>query len=55
MRGGGELFIEQRCTTNEAMLVIGNETNQQVPRVTWDLSLRMPTPFNDTLADKTPN
>ena len=55
MRGGGELFIEQRCTTNEATLVIGNEANRRVPHVTWHLSLRMPTPFNDTLADKKPN
>ena len=55
MRKGGELFIERRDTTNKAKLLIGNKANQRVPRVAWHLSLRLPTPFNDTLSDKTPN
>jgi len=55
MKGSGELFIKLKCTTNEATRMIGNEANQRVPRVTRHLSLRMPTPFNDMNADKTPN
>ena len=36
----------------EATLLIRNEANQQVPRVTWDLNPRLLSPFNDTFFNK---
>ena len=33
-------------------LIIGNEANQRVPRVTSHINQGLPTPFNDTLFNK---
>ena len=50
---GEELFIEKGGIVYEATLMIGNEANQQAPRVTLHINQELPMPFNDMGSNKT--